>query len=602
MFNLFGLLSGLALLLLIGCEASPNGGSGTVTTNNISGKVVDDGNNPLAGTSLRLRRSDYLPSVNDLINFQDTSTESNLFNTTSDANGNFSLELIPEGNYNLEINKSNSLAALVNITVDGKGDAVKLSTTTLKPIATLTGFAPLPQGIKQAWVMVYGLERRIPVDSITGSFDLTLPPGSYTLRTFYLDRQIPRTEIKNVKVNAGEKSTLNPYQEWKTKRLVRINTTATGGDIKENVTNFPMLIRLNSENFDFISAKPQGEDIRFSDSNGKSIFYEIERWDALKNEAEVWVFLDTVYANSTTQSFYMHTGNFDAKPQSSGSNVFGKSNYFGVWHLNENADEAKAQSLYENSVNTLNFGNDRVTSKEKDGSIGLGQSFAREDYISIENVSTSLKPDTAFTLSVWVKANSVDSGYLAFPENPKLAPYYERGSEILSMGNDFGIRMMGTGKIRFFIFDETQRPPTPDSLLYVLYSTKSSYLDNEWHHIVTTFSNSTMSLYIDGKLDSTKTLEFNKITYDGSPHFLIGRHGNQELNFDFIGSMDEIRINKQKNSDAWIKLSYKNQQPRTVNAASQCCHLCNDPDQFRSFPNTGKHPSSMLLKNIFPVI
>jgi Concanavalin A-like lectin/glucanases superfamily/Domain of unknown function (DUF2341)/Carboxypeptidase regulatory-like domain len=561
MFKAFGLVASFWLWVLLGCEMSPNGGSGTVTTNNISGRVVDENNKPIGNTALQLRRSNYLPSIDDLINFQDTSENLNQFNANTDAKGNFSLEEIPPGKYTLEVNQENKLAANVNISIDNWGNQISLPPTTIRPMAMLTGFAPLPQDIKRAWVMVYGLERRIAVDSITGAFSLLVPQGAYTLRTFYLDMQIPRSEIKNVVVSAGEKKSLNPFQEWTTKRLVRINTTASGGDINENLTFFPLLIRLNAANFDFGKAKPNGEDVRFSKENGKQLFYEIERWDFQNKQAEIWVLMDTVYSNNSSQSFYLHSGNLNAQDQSSGADVFGKNKFAGVWHLNENAPETGTQYLYENSVAPFHYGNDFIKNTGKLGSIGLGQSFTREDYISVENVSATIKPDTAFSLSVWIKANTVDSGFLAYPENKLLPPYYEKGSEVLSMGNDFGIRLMGSGKIRFFIFDETQRPPTPDSLLYKIHSTDSSYLDNEWHHIVSTFSNSTMSIYIDGKLDSSKTLEFNKITYDGSPHFFIGRHGNQEPNFDFMGSLDEVRINKNKNSSSWIKLSYKNQHP-----------------------------------------
>lgn len=548
------------LLLIQGCEST---GSGTVTTNNISGRVVDEKNNPLAGASITLRKTNYLASVNDLVNPQDSSSNNPILNAVSDKNGNFNLKEIVPGNYTLEFNLRDSLAGLAKVNVDSSSQPIQLSNVQAKQMAQLHGYLPLPKGVNKAWVMVYGLERRVEVNPNTGAYTVKLPAGQFTLRSFYLDMQVPRTEIQNILVNAGETKQVNPYQAWSTKRIIRINTSATGAGITQNVLDFPLLVRLNSSNFDFSKAQPQGQDVRFSKASGKPLFYEIERWDSQNQEAEVWVLVDTILGNSNSQVLTMYSGNSNAQDESSGPQVFGSSGFTGVWHLNQNALSTGTTNLYSNSVNSFHFGNDFVKSTLKEGSIGLGQTFEREDFIQIENVSTALKPDTAFSISVWLKADSVDSGFFATPEDPKLKPYYEKGSEVLSMGNDFGIRIMGSGKIRFFIFDETQRPPTPDSLLYIIHTVDSSYLDNKWHQVVSTFSNSTMSLYIDGKLDSSKSLEFNRITYDGSPHFFIGRHGNQEPSFDFMGSLDEVRINKRKNSAAWIRLAYLNQLPQS---------------------------------------
>ena len=45
-------------------------------------------------------------------------------------------------------------------------------------------------------------------------------------------------------------------------------------------TDFPALVRLDKDWFNFSQAQPKGEDIRFATSTGTALAYEIDQWDA----------------------------------------------------------------------------------------------------------------------------------------------------------------------------------------------------------------------------------------------------------------------------------------------------------------------------------
>ena len=96
------------------------------------------------------------------------------------------------------------------------------------------------------------------------------------------------------------------FKDWLYKTKVYLDTTADGANVNTDVSNFPVLIRLNANNFDFSLAKPDGSDIRFSDEFDNELKYEIERWDKLANIAEIWVLVPQVFSNSNTQSINMH--------------------------------------------------------------------------------------------------------------------------------------------------------------------------------------------------------------------------------------------------------------------------------------------------------
>ena len=78
---------------------------------------------------------------------------------------------------------------------------------------------------------------------------------------------------------------------------IALNTTSNGANVANNVYNFPVLVRLTSSNFSgFGPVQAGGADIRFSKSADytKALPYQIQRWDATRDLAEIWVLLDTV--------------------------------------------------------------------------------------------------------------------------------------------------------------------------------------------------------------------------------------------------------------------------------------------------------------------
>ena len=88
-----------------------------------------------------------------------------------------------------------------------------------------------------------------------------------------------------------------------------------------NLSDYQVLIELNSSNFDFSKAKADGSDIRFLLPSGKSIPYWIESWNKSGQSAKVWVKVPSIPANSSTV-IYMTYGNPSASSESNGDAVF----------------------------------------------------------------------------------------------------------------------------------------------------------------------------------------------------------------------------------------------------------------------------------------
>mgnify|MGYP000029314597 CR=1 FL=1 len=99
------------------------------------------------------------------------------------------------------------------------------------------------------------------------------------------------------------------------KRQVTV-TEQSGNDL----TDYQVLIELNSTNFDFNHAKDDGSDIRFHDGNN-FLSYWIEKWDSANQEAKIWVKVPSIPASSST-SFYMYYGNSNVTSASNGKDTF----------------------------------------------------------------------------------------------------------------------------------------------------------------------------------------------------------------------------------------------------------------------------------------
>ena len=81
------------------------------------------------------------------------------------------------------------------------------------------------------------------------------------------------------------------YPGWAHTGVVNILTTPDGANLPASalVRDFPLLVRLHKDFFNFSQAKPKGDDLRFSTAGGVALKHQIEEWDAQRGEASIWV-------------------------------------------------------------------------------------------------------------------------------------------------------------------------------------------------------------------------------------------------------------------------------------------------------------------------
>ena len=196
------------------------------------------------------------------------------------------------------------------------------------------------------------------------------------------------------------------YATWPYSQKIYLNTTgfsgANVGSSGGTQYNFPVLVRLDTTNFRYFSQTlAGGADIRFANSYGAHLPYEIERWQdnsGNNDTAVIWVKVDSIVPYNGTQYINMYWGQAGAPNLSNGPMVFQTSNNFaGVWHLANNYNDATANG---------NNGTSGGTS-DTAGVIGRARKFngASRDSIQIPGLMGS--PATV-TLSCWAKCDSID--------------------------------------------------------------------------------------------------------------------------------------------------------------------------------------------------
>jgi hypothetical protein len=159
----------------------------------------------------------------------------------------------------------------------------------------------------------------------------------------------------------------------------------------------------------------------------------------------------------------------------------------------------EGDSIHDATGGCFNGMNSGATAAE--GMIGNSMSFANGNFIKIPGL---LRSPTTVTLSAWVKSDKT------------------AGQDVISLGDAALIR-----------FDDVN---------------------------LTTAGCFHQTLYIDG-MPVTVTHYVNPINYAGlGTDTYIGMHGNGKTSFNFVGQIDEVRVNSKALTPDWMKLCFMNQK------------------------------------------
>jgi hypothetical protein len=344
-----------------------------------------------------------------------------------------------------------------------------------------------------------------------------------------LSRSLPLTLLVGTLIAAS--ASAQTYRDWQHHGSIWLLTTPEGANLPAGsvVRDFPVLLRLNREFFDFSKAAPDGADLRFSSAAGTPLSFQIEQWDPANGQGTVWVRVPEIAGNSR-QELQIHWGKPDAAAESNGSTVFSSDNGFvSVLHMDETLKDELGVITPKNQGTTTG-----------PGMIGMARRFTKGKGISGgDHVTGYPHGDNPFTADAWFRSDSADTYILYYGR------YATRLNGSTGDGNEVGISIGS--------------PPSLGWASDGPGGARGATIPRmgQWYHVAASYENGISRIFLNGKLDGeSKHTAAMSVVKDVCMDIGGMRNGNYRFN----GDIDEVRISKVARSDHWMKLAFENQK------------------------------------------
>ena len=369
--------------------------------------------------------------------------------------------------------------------------------------------------------------------ALGGEMQLIVPAGQghNMWAGFFQSQELVDFVIANVVLNSAipqnSRADEAPadYTDWKYSGSMWLLTTPDGANLPANalIEGFPVLMRLHQDFFGFHQAKPRGEDLRFSDSSGQALVYQIEDWDSETGVASVWVRVPVIKGNSR-QEIRMHWGNANAVSESNGKSVFNESNgYLSVWHMD---------GPVQDTVGTLT--SDDTGTTPTSGMIGAARHFSEGKGVFCGDMIPDYPTGSGtHSTEAWFRAEKPNGRVLAWGNE------HAQGKVVMHYVSPPHVKM----ECYFSGADVTGGSTIPVS---------------RWVQVVHSYEKGDSRVYVNGVLDGTTQTESAPLAIKSPARLFLGGWYH---NYDFVGDVDEVRISKVVRSADWIRLQYENQKP-----------------------------------------
>jgi hypothetical protein len=467
---------------------------------------------------------------------------------TTTAAGAYWIAVPGKNTYNLQAQHcAHGSSALISGVSVFNTDTISVPAARLARSGALRVSLPDSMNAFDAYVYIPGTTLFAPLHS--GSVLIPEVPAGFIPAVYYARMSSSGLTVirTNITVASNDTAAIFDNSVWTYSRQLFLNTTSSGANVSGNVPDFPLLVRLTGSTFSFSQTKKSGADLRFTASNGSPLAFEIEQWDSANAQAAVWVRLDTIYGNNSTQYITMCWGNPDAAAASNSAAVFDTAaGYQGVWHLGEGGD-AMATDATANRYDGTPYGMSAASAVA--GAIGSCRSFdgITSSIIMLNTARGMLdfSPASAYTVSAWVYVASQNNSFGVIAGKGH-GQYYVRMKNSSSAAvweiSDYH-ENVGWQQVR-----DTLPPQT-----------------GAWKYVTAVHTGSTQKFYMDGNItDSLVRLDArNLVSADRSQDVALGAFVQYVANEGFCffnGRIDEVRMASAAHSPDFIRLCYMNQK------------------------------------------
>lgn len=545
------LVTPAALFLSCSIDLSDSGGTTTETTNGITAVILTHNGEIAQNIPVQVRPQSYLYDPDTLL---DTNT---CKDTNTDEFGRFTVHCQVSKNetFLIKVLNQDSTEGIVEfidlVKTNVENDTVinDLQVLTMQETGSYAGELSSPNTMI---LKFYGMDL---FDTLKPNelFEISgLPPKEYVIQISYTPSSeviVDTIEIhpNTITLAAGSLFT-NPF-EFKGFKKISFNTSSDGADIIDDITDFPLLIRLNSsikeDSLIFAHTKVPGS-IRFLDEQGDTIDYQIENWDtaSFPKTAAIWIKIPVIFGNNKTQYIRLAYGAALPDIQNPEEVFDWKQGYASIWHLNE----ANGTIVYDATSNHYN--GSKVSEWDPlsyEGYIANGQAFdGVNDWIDMGRDIGYINNVQKVTLSAWIYLMSFDCNIIRISggneQYDRAFVYVDSSGYVVAGGN------------------AVDTPADPDKKITATLPLES----NQWYHLccIINYMENQVDIYINGeKTTTTGTVQFeNHQTLNTNSKFTS--LGSNITGTDGFSNciIDEFRIWRGGRYPSWIKLCYQTQR------------------------------------------
>lgn len=296
-------------------------------------------------------------------------------------------------------------------------------------------------------------------------------------------------------------------------------TTPDGADLPAGceLRDFPLLLRLERETFDFGSARPDGSDLQVLSAAGQPLAHQIESWDARAGKANIWVRIPLVRGNDRQELKLV----WGRETPGEAASVFSSSNGFAsVWHLGpEVRDEVGTLEMKDAGTQLI------------EGVIGQARQLSGgQGWFGGEQIPDYPAGGEPHSTSAWFRPERSNCTLIGW------------GNEGGGRGSKVRMQLRSPPHLHIDSDFSDVDAPEPVSL-------------GQWHHVVHTYENGEGRIYLNGKLAGSAS---PKLDIKTPARLWLGGWYHQ---YDFLGGLDEVRVSRVARSADWVKLEYENQKP-----------------------------------------
>jgi len=307
--------------------------------------------------------------------------------------------------------------------------------------------------------------------------------------------------------------------DWSSRRQITVDASATGADIQETLTDFPILVRLHAGNFGYFAELAEnGRDLRFLKDDKTALHHQVEQLDSLSEIGLVWVKLPQVRGGVASDDFWLYYGNANAPDGSDSQGLYDVAQSL-VYHFKE------GEAIPQDATAYASHAADSKAQIQAAGWIGAAAQFTGAGPITINPApALAIAPDKGWSFSAWLKLDQAQNAATLMQ-----AREGNNGISLILQGNTLSARWQGAS-------GSAETAPLNLTL-------------GQWQHIAVVAKADKLEIYLNGAVAGTTALSLTPL----NPAVSVGN--------GLIGSVDEVQIASTARSADWIKLSFRSQSP-----------------------------------------